>query len=84
MTQEELLELKQEIDESQDKATKLTARKDLLVEQLKDKWKVTTPKQAKAKLDSMQEDIEELDDKIDKATEELEDKLNEQNNGTQE
>jgi len=76
MTDQELLDLKQEIIEAKDKATKLQGRKDLLTEQLKEKYGVTTLKQAQEKLKKMNDDLEDLYAKITKEIEKLEEKLN--------
>ena len=76
MTEQELLDLKQEINEAKDKSTKLQGRKDLLVEQLKEKYNVTTLKQAKEKLKKMEQSLETLHVQIEDATEKLEEKLN--------
>jgi len=76
MTEQGLLDLKQEINEAKDKSTKLQGRKDLLVEQLKEKYNVTTLKQAKEKLKKMEQSLETLHVQIEDATEKLEEKLN--------
>jgi len=76
MTDQELLDLKQEIIEAKDKATKLQGRKDLLTEQLKEKYGVTTLKQAQEKLKKMEQNLETLRTEIEEATEKLEEKLN--------
>jgi len=76
ITEQELLDLKQEINEAKDKSTKLQGRKDLLVEQLKEKYNVTTLKQAKEKLKKMEQSQETLNTQIEEATEKLEEKLN--------
>lgn len=84
MTKEELLELKAEIEEAQTEATKLQGRKDVLLEQLKKKWKVEDLKGAKSKLKIMQKNLDTLDDKIDKEIEILETQLDEQDSDNQE
>lgn len=76
MTDQELLDLKQEIIEAKDKATKLQGRKDLLTEQLKEKYGVSSLKQAQEKLKKMESDLEDLYAKITKEIEKLEEKLN--------
>jgi len=76
MTEQELLDLKQEIIEAKDTATKLQGRKDLLTEQLKEKYGVTTLKQAQEKLKKMEQNLETLRTEIEEATEKLEEKLN--------
>lgn len=84
MTKEELLELKAEIEEAQTEATKLQGRKDVLLEQLKKKWKVEDLKGAKSKLKIMQKNLDTLDDEIDKEIEILETQLDEQDSDNQE
>jgi len=78
MNEKKLLELKQEIDEAKVSKTKLEARKDLLMEQLKDKWGVSSLKAASKKLDSLAKDLKEWDEKIETATDELVAQLEEQ------
>lgn len=79
MDKEELLELKEEIDEAKEKAATLKGRKDVLVEQLKEKWGVSTPAKASAKLKTMEEKLEEIEEEIEKATEKLEKQLQDEN-----
>jgi len=78
MTKAELLDLKAEIDEAQESATKLEGKKETLTEQLEKKWGVKTPVEAKKKLKTMQKEIEKLDEEIETKTKSLEDQLNEQ------
>jgi predicted nucleic acid-binding Zn-ribbon protein len=84
MTEAELLELKKEITEASGKAAELKGQRTVLSKQLKEKWGVTTPKEGKAKLDSMQADIDKKDAEIKEKTEELEAQLNEHNTGSAE
>lgn len=84
MNETELLELKQDIDTAKDKAAGLKGQRELLTKQLNEKWKVKNPKEGKAKLESMQADIDAKDLEIQEATEKLEKQLDEQNTGTEE
>ena len=49
MDYDDLVDLKQDIEEAKEKVATLKGRKDVLVEQLKEKWDVATPKQASKK-----------------------------------
>ncbi len=75
MDETELLELKKEITEATGKAAELKGQRTLLTTQLKEKWGVKTPKEAKAKLETMQADIDKKDMEIQEKTEELEKQL---------
>ena len=79
MQEAELLELKKEITEASGKAAELKGQRTLLTTQLKEKWGVTTPKEGKAKLETMQTSIDEKDEEIKEKTEELENQLDEKN-----
>lgn len=83
MTEQDLLDLKQEITDAKAKTTKLEGRHDLLLEQLKDKYGVTTIGQAKKKLKAMEKSLETLDEEIKENTEKLEQRINEQTSDTQ-
>jgi len=83
MTEQDLLNLKQEITESKDKSTRLEGRKDQLMEQLKTKYGVSTIQQAEKKLKAMDKEIEDLDEQIETMTDGLEEKINEQNTDTE-
>ncbi len=78
MNETDLLELKQEITEATGKAAELKGQHTILTKQLKEKWNVTTPKEGKAKLETMQADIDKKDAEITEQTEKLEKQLNEQ------
>jgi hypothetical protein len=84
MNQEDLLDLKQEINKAKEKKAGLLGRKEILVEQLKARYGVSTPAKASAKLQSMEQEIESMDDEIQEATEKLEEQLNEQDTDTEE
>ena len=76
MTTQELLDLKQEIEESKESCTKLEGRKETLMEQLQKKFGVKTIPAAEKKLKAMEKEINEWDEKIETAIAELETKLN--------
>lgn len=83
MTTQELLDLKQEIEEAKDEVKKLEARRDVLMEQMKEKFGVSTLAAARKKINKMQEDVTALAEKIDDAATELEEKLNEHRGTTE-
>lgn len=82
MEEPELLELKKEITEATGKASELKGQRTLLTKQLKEKWNVTTPKEGKAKMESLQTSIDKKDAEIKKRTEELEKQLQDESNNT--
>jgi hypothetical protein len=84
MEETELLELKKEITEAGSKAAELKGQRTLLTKQLKEKWGVTTGKEGKAKLESLQKSIDEKDEQIKTKTEELEQQLNDNDSGSEE
>ena len=77
MTEKQLLELKQEITETESEVTKLETRKELLMEKLEKDHGVKTLGAAEQKIKKMEKNIEKLDTEIDDATESLEAQLNE-------
>ena len=82
MTEEKLLELKKTIDQASEKIAKLEGRRSALKEQLSEKFKVSTLKEAKVKAKAMQEKIDTLNKEIEIMSSKLEKQLNEQNTGT--
>ena len=76
MTTQDLLDLKQEIEEAKETCTKLEGRKETLMEQLQKKFGVKTIPAAEKKLKAMEKEINEWDEKIETAIAELETKLN--------
>jgi len=84
LTKSDLMDLKEEIDEAKEKKTKLEARRDLLQEQLKEKWKVNNLKEADLKQKQLSKEISQWDEKIKTASAELEKKLTHDDEGTEE
>jgi flagellar capping protein FliD len=78
MTEQELLNLKHQIEEKKAEITKLESRKDLLMEQLYEQFSIKSIPDAEKKLKSMEKQIKEWQDQIDTATQELENQLNEE------
>jgi transposase len=75
MDEQDLLDLKQKIEKAKQDQERLKARKEVLTEQLSKDWKVSTPAQAKKKIDSMKAELEELEEQIQEETEKLKDQL---------
>lgn len=71
MTEQELLNLKQEIEEAKTKVAELQGSKKHLMKELENDWKCTTVKQAEKKLETMKAELEKLKQKIQESTEEL-------------
>lgn len=71
MTEQQLIDLKEEITEAKDEINRLEGRKDWLMKQLKDEWGCKTLKQAKKKLQTIKEDILDYDEKIEAGVEKL-------------
>lgn len=77
MNKEELLEIKDEIEQAQKKVSQLQGRKEYLMKQLWEEWKCKDIEQGQKKLNQIKKDIEDLDEKIRKGTQKVEVKYNE-------
>lgn len=77
MTEQELLDLKQEIIEAKESLNKITAKKDVLMDEIKKKFGVSTIAAARKKVEKMSKEIGEQEQQIQEAMEELESKLEE-------
>jgi hypothetical protein len=75
MTEKDLIELKNKIRTAKSKLDRLEGQKEHLVGELKNKWDCTSVKDAKKKIQDMQDDVERLQTKIDEGTKELEELL---------
>ncbi len=73
MDKNELLELKEKIEKSKTKLSELKGRKLTLMDTLEKEWGCKTVKQAERKLDTMKQEIKELETKKEKGIKELED-----------
>ena len=73
MTEQELLQLKSDIDKAKSAIAELKGQEKAIIGQLKE-WECNTIEEAEAKLKEMQESISDLDVKIAKGIEELEKK----------
>lgn len=74
MTERELIELKQEVEEAKDKALQLQGQRDALLQQLKEEWGCSTIKEATKKLKDLEKSVTALSDEIAHEMEELEQK----------
>jgi len=74
MNENELLELKKEIDEAKSKISELTGTQKQLMKDLKENWDCTTLKDAETKHEKLGEDITTLSGKIEKGVKELNEK----------
>lgn len=74
MTEQDLLKLKKSIDAAKASASELKGHLNALMKQLKDDWKCTSLEAAEKKLKGMKTEMQDLNDKIEKAMAELEEK----------
>jgi len=72
LNEQELLDLKSQVDEAKTTVSELTGQQTALLRQLKEEWGCKTIKEAEEKLEKMKRDITILDNKIEKNTAELE------------
>jgi chromosome segregation ATPase len=75
MKEQELFELKGEIDEAKQKVSELTGQKNALMTQLKEDWGCDTIEEAEERLATMDKNITIITKKIEKASQELEAKF---------
>jgi len=76
MTEKDLLELKEEIEEAKQKVSELKGEKQALLKQLKENWKCSSIEDAAKKLVKLGEQEEQLSNQIETGIEELEEMLN--------
>lgn len=69
------MKMKEKIEETKEKLTKAEAEKKVLMGTLENDFGVKTIKKAKAKLESMEAESQELNDKIEAKVEELEERF---------
>jgi chromosome segregation ATPase len=72
LNERELLDLKKQIQQSKTKVSELQGTRDYLLKQLKKDWDCDSIKQAKAKIQGLQDSIEKLDLDIKKGIKEIE------------
>lgn len=84
MKAQELLELKQEIEEAKDKTLQLKGQKDALFQQLKDEFNCTTLPQAEKELKKLESQISDLSAEIEEGLHTIEEQYEKINaNGTE-
>lgn len=74
MNKDQLLELKEEIDNAKSETSKLEGKLEHLKGQLKKEWKCNSVKEAEEKLEEMKQESDKIQEKIDKGVRELEEK----------
>ena len=74
MNEQQLLDLKKQMDKATEKATELTGQQKQLMETLENDWSCKTVDQAEKKVEKMDTEITQLNNQIKKGTEELEEK----------
>ena len=74
MNEQQLLDLKHQIDEAKTNATELTGQQKSLMDRLKKDWNCTTTVQAEKKLTELEKKITQLNTSIDKGVKELEER----------
>lgn len=72
LTEEQLFDLKDQIDTAKQKASELKGRKDALMKQLKDDWNCKTIKEAEILSKKKEKEIKELDTQIEEGLQTLE------------
>lgn len=72
LTEEQLLDLKREIEESKARISELKGQKTALLNQLKEDWKCNDIEAAKLKLKKLEQKVTDMNAEIDKLTAELE------------
>jgi predicted nuclease with TOPRIM domain len=74
MTEQDLLELKKQVDEAKTKVSELTGHKTALLKQLKNDWECNSVEDVEKKLKLMNKEIEKISQQIETGIEELESK----------
>jgi len=75
MTEKELLELKEDIEEAKQKVSELKGERQALMKRLKEDWNCGSLEEAEKKLKEMSEQVDKLSDEITEGMEELESKF---------
>lgn len=76
MTEKDLLELKEEIKEANEKFLQLKGQREALLQQLKEDWECTTIKQAQTKIDDIEKELTKINSEILEGIKNLENDLN--------
>jgi F0F1-type ATP synthase membrane subunit b/b' len=72
MTEQDLLKLKQKIDDAKQQSSELKGQQTALMKQLKDDWKCSSIEEAEKLMEKMDKEIKTLNEKIETGLEELE------------
>jgi len=76
LDEQDLLDLKKDIDEAKTKKSELIGQKNALMTQLNNDWGCKTVEEAQKKLKTMGAEIEDIEDKIEKGVADLQEKYN--------
>ncbi len=76
MTEKDLLELKEEIKEANEKFLQLKGQREALLQQLNEDWECTTIKQAQTKIDDIEKELTKINSEILEGIKNLENDLN--------
>lgn len=76
MTEQDLLELKEEIKEANEKFLQLKGQREALLQQLNEDWECTTIKQAQTKIDAIEKELTKINSEILEGIKNLENDLN--------
>jgi len=74
MTEQDLLKLKQKIDDAKQQSSELKGQQTALMKQLKDDWKCSSIEEAEKLMEKMDKEIKTLNEKIETGLEELDEK----------
>lgn len=74
MNAQELLKLKERVDEAKQTVAELKGQQTALLKQLKDEWKCSSIEAADRKIKEMKEEIEAMEESIETGLEELEER----------
>jgi predicted nucleic acid-binding Zn-ribbon protein len=74
ITEQDLPDLKKEIDQAKSRKSQKEGRLEGLAEDLKNKWKCESFKQGKEKKQSLEEELEQVQEKLDAGLERLQEK----------
>ena len=71
MTEKDLMNLKEELNQAKDKVAGLQGQHDLLMKQLKETWECKTTQEAEKALAKMEKDVEEMSTTIERKMQEI-------------
>jgi len=76
MNEQELFELKERIDVAKSKISELKGHQQYVMKELKEQWNCNSVEEAEEKAQTMKNEIEQFNERINKGSEELEEKYN--------